>query len=433
MRTEVSLPPKLVPLFAKQGLRYRLSKGGRGSGKTRTFAKMTAIIAYMAAKAGKTGVILCAREFQNSIDDSSFAEVRSAIASEPWLAEYFDIGRNYIRTICGRVEYVFCGLRHNIDSIKSKAKIILCWVDEAEPVTEEAWTKLIPTVREDDSEIWVTWNPETEGSATDKRFGNPSRDDAMLVEMNWRDNPWFPAVLDAERLADMHERPSQYDHIWEGAYKTEFEGAYFTDQLRDAKQQGRITFVPYDPLMAVYAVFDIGGTGAKADAAAIWMMQKVGQRTNFIDYYEARSQPLSVHVQWLRSNGYGNAVCELPHDGAHGDTVFDVTYEGALRAAGFIVNVTGNQGAGAAKQRIEVARREFRNIWFDKDKCAGGLKAIAAYHEKIDERRNIGLGPHHDWSSHGADAFGLACIVAASKIVSGDVSFDMSQFLRNRV
>ena len=116
-------------------------------------------------------------------------------------------------------------------------------------------------------------------------------------------------------------------------------------------------------------------------------------------------QPLATHIEWLRSNGYGKALCVLPHDGATNDRVHDVSYESALRAAGFEVQVIANQGAGAAMKRVEAARRLFPSMWFD-DKCQPGIDAIGWYHEKRDEERNIGLGPNHDWASHGADAFG---------------------------
>ena len=216
---QLPIPAKLAPLFTVMDKRYRCSHGGRGSAKTRTFAMMTAVKAYQAMMNGEAGVILCAREFMNSLEESSMQEVKQAILSVPWLAANFDIGEKYIRTIDKSVNYVFCGLRHNLDSIKSKARILLCWVDEAESVSEIAWQKLSPTVREEDSEIWVTWNPERDGSATDKRFRKEAGDDCITVEMNYTDNPWFPDVLEGERLNDERRLdPATYAWVWEGAY-----------------------------------------------------------------------------------------------------------------------------------------------------------------------------------------------------------------------
>jgi len=239
---QIKLPPKLIPVFSEKR-RIRGAFGGRGSGKTFSFAKMTAIRAYMAAESGQKGVILCAREWMNSLRDSSMAEVKDAINSEPWLRNYFDIGQEYIRTRNGRVEYIFTGLNRNLDSLKSKAKILIAWVDEAEGVTETAWDKLEPTVRAEGSEIWVTWNPELDGSSTDKRFrkqmaeleGNP-----LIVEVNYDDNPWFPEPLEALRKRQQRTLdPNKYAWIWEGAY-LENSDAQVGDRLFISHEAGKV-------------------------------------------------------------------------------------------------------------------------------------------------------------------------------------------------
>lgn len=408
----VELPPKLLPVFQGEA-DVRGAYGGRGSGKTRSFAKMSAIRAYMWAMAGREGVILCGRQFMNSLDDSSMEEVKAAIGSEPWLAEHFDIGEKYIRTKDGRVDYKFTGLDRNVDSVKSKARILLCWVDEAEPVTEEAWQKLIPTLREEDSELWVTWNPERKASATHKRFRETNDPRTKIVEINWRDNPWFPAILERTRLKDKAERPDSYDHIWEGGFKTIVEGAYYASSITQARAEGRIGRVPADPLMTIRLFVDIGGTGARADAFTIWAAQFIGKEVRVLNYYEAVGQPLAAHLNWLRSQGYtpDRAQIWLPHDGSTQDKVYDESYESALKKAGYTVTVVPNQGKGAAKLRVEAGRRMFPAIWFNEEKTTDGLAALGWYHEKKDEQRQIGLGPEHDWSSHGADSFGLMCVV----------------------
>lgn len=406
----IELPPKLIPVFTGEAA-YRGAYGGRGSAKTRSFAKMAAVWGLKFAQANLPGVIVCGREFMNSLDDSSLAEVKAAIASEPWLAERYEVGEKFVRTADRRIDFAFIGLRHNLNSIKSKALIRLLWVDEAEPVSETAWTKTIPTVREDGSEIWVTWNPEHKHSATHRRFRVDPPAGSKIVELNWRDNPWFPKALDSKRLEDLERRPERYEHVWEGDFVTVVDGAYYAAGLTEARRQGRIGRVGPDPLMTTRAVWDIGGTGAKADACAIWIMQFVGREIRALNYYEVVGQPLATHVQWLRDHGYGKALCILPHDGDTHDRVHDVSYASALRDAGFEVQVVPNQGKGAASARIEAARRLFPRIWFNEDTTSAGRDALGAYHEKRDDQRNIGLGPEHDWSSHGADAFGLGCIV----------------------
>lgn len=222
----IELPPKLIPVFAGEA-RYRGAYGGRGSAKTRSFAKMAAVRGLMFAMAGVTGIVLCGREFMNSLDESSMAEVKAAIASDPWLSANYDIGEKYIRTKCGRVAFRFAGLRHNLASIKSKARILILWIDEAEPVSEDAWRVIVPTVREQGSEIWVTWNPESRESATHIRFRVNPPPNSKIVEINWVDNPWFPDVLNQERLSDERDRPGTYAHVWDGDFKAYSDDAIF--------------------------------------------------------------------------------------------------------------------------------------------------------------------------------------------------------------
>ena len=226
---DVQIPPKLIPVFNSRS-RYKGAYGGRGSGKTRTFAMMSAIEGYMHAENGNTGMILCAREFMNSLSESSFEEIKQAIQSVDWLSNYYECGDRYIRTKNKRVSYAFTGLRHNLDSIKGKSRILLAWVDEAENVSEMAWQKLLPTVREDDSEIWVTWNRERKGSATDKRFIQQTHE--HIVELNYKDNPWFPDVLEQERLADRERLDdATYQWVWEGKYLEASDAQIFKDKF----------------------------------------------------------------------------------------------------------------------------------------------------------------------------------------------------------
>jgi phage terminase large subunit len=405
MQPNIDLPEKLVDVFTGDA-DYRVAWGGRGSGKTRGFAIMAAVKALQWAAAGKTGVIVCAREFMNSLADSSMAEVKAAILSHDWLTPYFDIGESYIRTADGRVQFLFLGLRRNIASLKSTANILLLWVDEADPVPEKSWETVIPTVREEGSEIWVTWNPENKNSATHKRFRLNPPDRCKGVEINWKDNPFFPSILHRTRLEDKAKRPEQYAHVWEGDFVSVAAGAYYASSLLEAKAEGRIGVVPRDKTLPVRAAWDIG----VRDACAIWIYQHVGDEIRFLNHYEAIGQPLDAHLDWLRENKYSNAICILPHDGAHHDAVTATRFADHVMGAGFDVEVIPNQGKGAALRRVEAARKLFPAMRFNQAKCQGGLDALGWYHEKIDDQRNIGLGPEHDWASHSADAFGLAAV-----------------------
>lgn len=234
-KASLQIPKKMVPLFTPQKgeVRYRLAYGGRGSGKTRTFALMAAVKAYELEMSGESGVILCAREFQNSLDESSLQEVKLAIKSVPWLDEFFTTGEKFIKTKTGRVKFVFSGLRHNLDSIKSKARILLCWIDEAEPVSEAAYRILLPTIREENSECWITWNPEREGSPTDMRFVKNTPEKSVIAKVNSVDNPWLPEALQFQREQDReHLDPATFSWIWEGEYLKNSDAQIFKDCIK---------------------------------------------------------------------------------------------------------------------------------------------------------------------------------------------------------
>ena len=410
----IELPDKLIHVFAGKA-DIRGAYGGRGSGKTRSFAKMAAVWGYRHGMAGVKGIILCARQFMNSLDDSSLEEVKRAIEEEPFLAAYYELGDKYVKSRDGRIQFAFAGLDRNIASIKSKGRLLLVWVDEAEPVTQEAFTTLGPTLREEGdgwcAELWLTWNPKRKSAAVEvyRKSTDPL---VKMVELNWRDNPKFPARLERERKRDLESKPEHYAHIWDGQYETVMEGSYYAADLVKAKDEGRISRVAADPLMTLRAFVDIGGTGARADAFTMWIAQFIGKEVRVLDYYEAVGQPLATHLGWLREKGYKPDRCQiwLPHDGSTQDKVYDVSYESALMQAGYEVTVVPNQGKGAAKARIEAARRLFPSIWFNEETTQAGRDALGWYHEKQDEERGIGLGPEHDWASHGADAFGLMCV-----------------------
>jgi len=416
IEAEIALPEKLIPVFQGEA-DVRGSHGGRGSGKTRSFAKMAAVWGMRFGQSGMKGIILCARQFMNSLDDSSLEECKRAIEEEPFLASYYEIGEKYIKSRDGRISFAFAGLERNIASVKSKGRILLCWVDEAEQVTELAWTTLDPTLREEgdswNAELWVTWNPARKGSATDKRFRNAKDPRVKIVELNWRDNVKFPAVLERKRQRDLQDRPEQYDHIWEGDYVTVVEGAYFAGDLTRAKAEGRIGFYAPDPYLTLRVFCDLGGTGAKADAFSMWVEQFIAGEIRILDHYTAQGQPLAAHLEWLRARGYtpGKASIWLPHDGDTQDRVHDVSFRSGFEAAGYAVEVVPNQGKGAAKMRIEAVRRLFPRMRFNESTTEAGRAALGWYHEKRDEERGIGLGPEHDWASHDADAFGLGAIV----------------------
>ena len=226
----LELPPKLIPLFSyvRGALRYRCAEGGRGSGKSFTFAKMAAIWGAIEPLR-----ILCVRELQVSIKESFHAEIKNAIASDEWLSSQYDVGEAYIRGFNG-TDFIFKGLRHNMGSIKSMSKIDLCIVEEAEDVPEYAWIDLLPTIRSPKSEVWVVWNRKHEHSPVDTRFIKQDQTRSMVVTMNYDDNPWFPDVLNEQRLdAKRLMSDAMYLHIWEGDYLKNSESQIFNNKFVD--------------------------------------------------------------------------------------------------------------------------------------------------------------------------------------------------------
>lgn len=403
--------------------RYKALYGGRGSGKSH-FCAEDCIDRALAApgEIGEGLRFLCFREIQKSLKESAKFLLESKLKK-------FGLGESDgFKIYADRIGLpndgliAFTGMQdHTAESIKSYEGFHVAWGEEAQTISHKSLTLLRPTIRWEDqsrglgSELWFTWNPRRKNDAVDELFRSGNQPtNSVVVKANWSDNPWFPSILEQERQDCLRISPELYNHVWEGGYATITEGAYFSRCIAEARASGRIGRVAADPLMTIRLFWDIGGTGARADACAIWAAQFIGKEIRILDYYEAVGQPLATHLGWLRSKGYTpeRAQIWLPHDGANGDKVFATSYESALRQAGYFVTVVPNQGKGAAAQRIEAVRRWFPSCWFHEEATRAGLDALGWYHERRDETRGIGLGPEHDWACHGSDAFGLLAISA---------------------
>lgn len=393
-----------LPLL--QPARYKGAHGGRGSGKSHFFGEH--LVEECIANPGTRAV--CIREVQKTLADSSKALIEAKIR-DLGVGSLFNVTDKRIDTP-GDGQIIFQGMQdHTAESIKSLEGFRIAWVEEAQTLSSRSLSLLRPTIRAEHSEIWAGWNPRRKSDAVDEFLRAKKPDNAIVIQANWRDNPWFPQVLENERQLDQRVYPERYDHIWEGAYATAFEGAYFAAALAQAKREGRIGKVSADPLLPIRAFFDLGGAGASADAMAIWIVQWVGQEIRVLDYIEGVGQVLAYYVAEMRSRGWEKAVCYLPHDGVNANAITGKRYEDHLRDAGFNVEPpVPNQGRGAATMRIEAVRRIMPKVWFNEATTEAGRDALGYYHERKDDGRNVGLGPDHDWSSHGADAFGLMAI-----------------------
>lgn len=408
--TVLQIPTARVFQPLLQPSRYKAAWGGRGSGKSHFFAGL--LIDDSLYHRGLLS--LCVREIQKSLKHSAKRLIEAKL-TEMRLSETdgFKIFNDVIQTP-GDGIMVFQGMQdHTADSIKSFEGFKRAWIEEAQNFSSRSLQLLRPTIRADDSEIWASWNPRLKTDPIDVLFrrGEPPTG-AIVQRANWSDNPWFPKVLEQERIDCKKNDPDNYPHIWEGDYVAVTKGAYYARYITAARNEGRISRVERNPLHTVRLFIDIGGTGAKSDNFVIWAAQFIGLQIRVIDHYEVQGQPIEHHLAWLRERGYTSdkAKIYLPHDGKTNDRVYDVSYESEFKRAGYEVEVVPNQGKGAAAARIERTRNLWPSIWLDSKRCDAGIDALAWYHEKWDEARDIGLGPDHDWSSHSADAFGLMCV-----------------------
>jgi phage terminase large subunit len=353
---------------------------------------------------------VCIREVQKTLAQSSKRLIESKIEALG-VTRDFDIQKDLIKTP-GDGVIIFQGMQdHTAESIKSLEGFKRAWIEEAQTLSHRSLSLLRPTIRADGSEIWASWNATRKSDAIDDFLRLKKPDGAVVVHANWRDNPWFPKELEAERKLDLELYPDRYDHTWEGGYAKAFEGAYFAKLLQEARLQGRIGKVAADPLLPIRTFHDLGGSGATADAYTIWVFQWVDQEIRVLNYYEAVGQVLAFHVNWMRAQGYKDALVYLPHDGVNENNVTGKKYEDHWRDAGFDVQPPiKNQGRGAAMMRVEAVRRLGPKLWFNETTTEPGRDALGYYHERKDELRNVGLGPDHDWSSHAADAFGLMAV-----------------------
>ena len=390
MKQEVEFPAKLTFLLNEKH-RYKIIYGGRGGAKSWAAARALVI------KAAQSKIrVLCAREVQNSIKDSVHKLLSDQINSMG-LNAHFEIQRDLIKGINGS-EFLFKGLRMNVQEIKSTEGIDVCWVEEAQTVSKASWDVLIPTIRKDDSEIWISFNPELDTDVTYKRFVINPPVNAKVVKVNWQDNPWFPKELVAEKDDLKLRDPDSYLTVWEGNCRQVLDGAIYSNEIRLATSENRITSVPYDATKGVMAVFDLG----RADKTAIWFVQQIGFEYRIIDFYENRGFAFNHYIKLVKEKPYIIDRLVLPHDATAALLASERTIEQQAKDNGFEVTVIAR---ASIESGIEAARGIFNRCWFDENKCTDGLNALRRYRYEIDDSGQWSKKPLHDENSHAADAF----------------------------
>jgi len=388
---QAQFPIKLQPLFKKA--RYKICYGGRGGAKSWGIARALLIMA-----ARKPLRILCAREFQASIKDSVHKLLCDQIEALG-LLPFYEITQTSIRGLNGS-EFAFIGLKNNPTNIKSFEGVDICWVEEGQTVSRLSWNILIPTIRKTGSEIWVSFNPDLETDETYQRFVVKPPRDAVIIKINWSDNPWFPETLKLEKDALKERDPQAYNVVWEGMCRRTVDGAIFANEMQRAEADDRITKVPYDPTKPVHAVCDLGWS----DATAWWFVQFIGMETRLIRYFEGSQRTMTSYLAQLQTFGYVYDTIWLPHDAenktlaANGRSIEEI-----VRGAGFKTSIMPRV---PVVDSINAARTIFPNIWFDRENCADGLNCLRHYRYEVDPDTGMfSKNPLHDQYSHGADAF----------------------------
>lgn len=401
----MQIPEAFEFLFTPK--RYKVAYGGRGSGKSESFAR-----ALLALGIQQKELILCTRELQVSIQDSVHRLLSSTILSEN-LSDQYEVLQSVIRHRANGTEFIFKGLKHNITEIKGLQGVTKCWVEEGENVSNRSWEILVPTIRAENSEIWVSFNTRNRNDPTYERFVASPSDDSIVKKVSYRENPFFPAVLRKEMDKLKSSDLEAYNHIWEGEFDTRRSGAVYVKQFAKAREDQRITKVPYDPVSEVFTAWDLGF----GDSTAIWWLQFVGRELRWIDYYENSGEQLEHYARIVKDKPYNYLKNGhfLPHDGAHGN-IRGGSVSDQLKLLGLQNKVLERTDIQSG---IESLRQTIAYSVFDEEKCKDGIKALECYAYEWDEDRGrFKDRPRHDWTSHASDAARYAAI-AASKIKAG--------------
>ncbi len=407
MNTALEFPEKLEFLF--KPARYKIAYGGRGSSKSWSFARALLIIG-----AGDPTRILCTREVQKSIKDSVHRLLSDQIA-EMGLGDFYDILETEIRGKNGTM-FLFSGLAsQTVESIKSFEGIDRVWCEEAQNISKKSWNVLIPTIRKPGSEIWVSFNPELETDETYSRFVATPPPDSVVVEINYSDNPWFPEILEQERLHCQLTNKEDYAQIWEGKCRAAVSGAIYANEVGDAVRSGRICNVPYDPRLKVHTIWDLGWN----DSMSIALVQRVRSELRVIDYIEDSHKTLDWYAAGLNQRRMNWGFDYLPHDGRTRDFKTGKSAEEMLKSFGRRVKITPNVGV---EPGIKAARMMFPQVYFDKVKTARLMECLKRYRRSINQATNEPGAPVHDEFSHGADVWRYLGVVS-DKLTNEDETF----------
>ena len=385
-------PDKLRFLF--QPSRYKVAYGGRGSAKSWSFAR-----ALLLKGINKPLRILCAREIQKSIKDSVHQLLSDQINNLEITSKY-DVLQTEILGSNG-TRFLFVGLSElTVDTIKSYEGIDIVWIEEGQTITERSWKILIPTIRKDGSEIWVSFNPELESDPTYMRFVKHPAPDSIVVMVNWRDNPYFNEVLEKERQDCLQRFPRDYQNVWEGQCRPAVEGAIYFDEVAAMERDGRVCNVPYDPMLKAHIVFDLGFN----DEMAVSIVQRHVSEVRIIRYIEDTQKTLVYYSAELKELRYNWGKVWLPFsDGFSKDFKTGKGSDQILTAMGWNVARKEEVANVDVEEGIRQTRLLFPRVYVDKTNCTQLVEAWKRYRRHVNKQTLTAGAPVHDQYSHGAD------------------------------
>jgi phage terminase large subunit len=354
--------------------------------------------------------ILCAREIQNTIADSVHQLLSDQIRALG-LESFYTVKE---KEIVGRngTAFAFTGLRaQSIANLKSYEGFDICWVEEAQVVSRKSWDVLTPTIRKEGSEIWLTFNPELDTDETYERFIVSPPERSIVVKLTYRDNPWLPPELDEERReflrrVDLGLRSrDDYQNIWEGECRPTLEGAIYAKEIEKCIEQKRIGNVPYDPLLKVHTVWDLGW-----NVMAVGMYQRQASELRVIDYEEFNAMTYNEVIGELEKRKYRWGKDWLPHDSKSHNPLNKRSPKELLTALGRDVEEVPEIGV---EPGIESARQLFAQCYFDRERTKVLINRLKRYCRREDKATGMFKGPMDDENSHGADQFRYASVIVS--------------------
>ena len=388
--SRILFPEKLQELFRPH--RYKVVVGGRGKGGSWGIARALLLQGWENPLR-----ILCTREVQRTIADSVHRLLSDQIALLG-LSSFYKVTDNEITAPNGTL-FSFAGLRQlDAGKIKSFEGYDRAWIEEAENISKHSWEILIPTIRRPASEVWVNLNPQLDTDETYRRFVVQTPPDTALIMMTWRDNPFFPEVLEKERLYLQKTDPESYENVWEGKPTSSVPGAIYRHEVASLLNDKRVRPVPYDPMLRVHTSWDFGW----ADATSVILVQRLRSELRVIGYMEGNGRVLSEYVSDLERLKYRWGTDYVPHDALQKDFKSGTSAMEILQGMGRSPMMVPNVGL---EQGIKVARLVFPRVYIDEDKCQRLVECLRRYRRAIPTNTGEPASPLHDEYSHGADAF----------------------------